>query len=135
MKSDVPNLEGVIPLFISGFYDVPLDGICKYNGETLFFVVTSDYDPRSNEPVEYYVYRLPREQTEFFMQEKAEFERLVGTRWSYREDEPYRRIGGWSDREDWRTFYDRPQTFVLGKEVNRETAELVGRFTWRSPAT
>ena len=132
-KSGAPNLEGVVPLFISGFYDVPLEGICKYKGETLFFLISGD--PLSDGPFEYAVFRLPREQTEFFMQEKAEFERLVGTHWSFREDQPFHCIGGRSGREDWRSFYDLPKPFDLADEVTRETAELVGYFIWPSRAT
>ena len=133
MKSDAPNLEGVVPLYISHFWDIPLEGICKYNGETLFFVLPRD--PLSEGPLEYAVFRLPREQTEFFIQRKAEFERLVGTHWSFSEDQPFRSIGGRSGREDWRSFYDLPRTFVLADEVKRGTAELVGYFIWPSRTT
>jgi len=134
MKSNAPNLEGVVPLYISHFFDIPLEGICKYNGETLFFVFTRD-PLLIDGPLEYAVFRLPTEQTEFFMQRKADFERLVGTYWSFSEDQPFRQIGGWSGRADSRSFYDLPKTFDLADEVKRETAELVGYFIWPSGTT
>jgi hypothetical protein len=130
MRIEAPELEGVIPLFISDYYDTPLRGICQYNGETLFFTIASD--PERDQSLEYAVYRLPKEQTECFLREKAEFERLVGTFWSYAEDQPFRRIGGWSGRADWRSFYDLARPFSLEDELERDTAELVGRFVWPS---
>jgi hypothetical protein len=72
MRIDAPNLAGVVPLFIADFYDIPLRGICKYKGETLFFAISSD--PESDQPLDYAVFRLPKEQTEFFVGQKAEFE-------------------------------------------------------------
>ena len=100
-------------------------------GETPFFALASDLE--SDERLDYAVFRLPQEQTEFFVQQKAEFERLVGTYWSYAEDQPFHRIGGWSGPTDWRSFYDLPRPFVLKDELERETAELVGHFKWPSP--
>jgi len=126
------TLEGVVPLFICDFYDIPQRGICKYRGEILFFAISRDPWPESNQPVEYAAFRLPQEQTEYFKEEKATFERLVGTYWSYTEDPPFQRIGGWSGRTDWQSFYDLPRRFLLKDELERETAELVGCFPWPS---
>ena len=66
-----PNLEDIVPLFIVDFCDIPLRGICRHGGETLFFALASDLE--SDEPLDYAVFRLPQKQTEFFVQQKAEF--------------------------------------------------------------
>jgi hypothetical protein len=131
MMDELPDLEGVTPLFVWDYWDLPLSGICKYRDETLFFTIARDSE--DDTPPRYTVYRLPKEQTAYFVLEKAEFERLVGTSGSYAEDQPFRRIGGWSGRSDWRSFYDRPKRFKLEDELKRDTAELVGHFSWGPP--
>ena len=127
MTTEGPMLEGVAPIFVSDYYDIPLRGICKYQGETLFFIVAGD--PESD-PTQYSVYRLPKEQTDYFMFEKVEFERLVGTFWSYDLPFPER---DWSGRPGWRSFYELPKRFDLEDELKRDEAELIGRFSWPVP--
>src|SRR5262245_32584305 len=84
-KKDRVKLENVVPVFVSDYYDQPLSGICRYGDQTLFFSIvegSEEADP------EYAVYRLPKEQTDYFRQEQSEFERLVGMQWSFSEETP-----------------------------------------------
>ena len=129
---ELPILEGVVPVFADDYWNGPLRGMCKYKSEDLFFSLLSDRD--SDEyPVRFGVYRLPKAQTEYFIQSRNDFERLVGTHFSYAEDELFRALGpqfSENTHPDWRDFYKLPRPFNLEEELKKDIAELLGSFLW-----
>ncbi len=66
-------------LWVTLWYDGPLAGLCTYKGQTCWFTADGEGDV----PDVWGLYQLADDQLAAVMKDKAEFEELVGTRWSY----------------------------------------------------
>lgn len=66
-------------LWVTSYYDGPLCGLCTYKGQVHWFAAEGE-DP---EPAVWGVYTLTEKELAAALTDKAAFEELVSTRWSY----------------------------------------------------
>jgi hypothetical protein len=78
----VPDFKWV---FVMGHWDIHLTGMCEVGGEIMFFRLEQGRDQRKGDLV-YAIYRFPESEKQWFLNNKAEFERQVGTHWTYGSD-------------------------------------------------
>lgn len=70
-------------LFIASYYDGPIEGLAKYRGQIVRFVVEPETLFTGKEL--YRIEKLSEEELQYELEEKALFEREVGTHWSFDE--------------------------------------------------
>jgi hypothetical protein len=115
------SLGPVAIVFCTSYYDMPLAGLCRHNGQLCWFI--GDYDTGT-----YTLYRLSEAEQTLEQAHQALFEELVGTHWSYevpREERVQR------PRELQRKFYERPERQAVQERQKQYVTDdgLLGQFT------
>lgn len=126
----VPEVQDFKWVYVIDHWDIHLKGMCKVNGELLFFRLESDQYPAG--PSVYGIYRFPPEEMAYFLQRKSEFEEQVGMHFTY--DEGGKSRGPhyvakpqYADPKGIPLFYSLPKTYDFDEVANR--SERVGRYT------
>lgn len=70
-------------VFISSYFDGPIEGLVKYRGQIVRFV--AEPETLFTENVRYRIEQLSQEELQYELEQKALFEREVGTHWSFDE--------------------------------------------------
>lgn len=128
MIQAIPEVKDFKWVYVMRHFDVHLAGICKVNGETLFARLESE--ERSKSQLKYRVYRFGQSEAAYFLKRQAEFERQVGTHWTY--DEEGRRGPAYVPKPQHAgpngipLFYSMPKEFDFDEVANR--SECVGIY-------
>lgn len=79
--------------YISGFYDIPLYGLCRFRGSICYFKIEDEWV----DDVIYHVYFLNEVEKLRCLWHKFLFEIFVGTHWTnrYREDHVRKKRSAW----------------------------------------
>jgi len=106
-------------LYHTSFYDGPISGMCRVNGEELWFQIFEECNitDADNNPVcgfyrRYLLYRLTPESSAEEQRRHAIFEEYVGTHCTY-DSEGKRNLSGLKPEWMWKEFYDQQKTWPL----------------------
>lgn len=141
----VPEIkEGVVPLWHAGYWDGPLSGICRYQGEPHYFDNRRVYHGREMEKKvgrTFWLYKLTPEQWKPIEYWHSEWRLHVGTHCDYEwseENKRYQRAAGTNGLSneyykemyyDRRAAYDKENGGGIEHNIDRYN-QVVGYFIW-----
>jgi hypothetical protein len=102
--SEVPKIQHPTILWVDGYWDGPLSGMCEVDGERLYFHMQDEADDKRRTRT-FNVYRLTDEQMADHDHRHAEFIKHVGTYWDYRPEVP-KLPTGYHPQSEHHKFYD-----------------------------